>query len=535
MTVRRSRRRFLVAAAVGGVLALAGGVVSVAPAQALWGPLTVRQGEYPYFAWTVTCGGVMVDPEWLLTAASCTDSSIIGTRVRISGTSARIDSVAREFRKAPGGVDAALVRIDRVANVPIVALAERSPSVGDTYSNVAKGSGSPDQVGVGAYRVDSVPSATTFTGRNADDKTRNCWGDTGSPAIISTPEGDKLAGVLSDVRVPAGDTFCESGNQQAVITSVTSGDVRNWIRGIIYNEGGFTAAHQGYWRLTNVSTGRVLDMRDFSTVPGGQAFQWGATGSTNQQWYFQASAGRTEILNRNSGLVLGTAGGSAAAGSAIVQGTAAGSADQGWVLRPVSDGTYRIVNLGSGQNLTVRGGDRSDGADVILWPETNGTEQQWRLTQLAGADFASTHAAGYYTIRNLHSGRVLDVSDNSTSLGGKAIVWPGNGGTNQQWRFRTISGKTEIVNRNSGLVLEIPNGSTAADAPAWQWADLSGANQRWTVTQTAQGSYTIANDNSRMLLSASTIVPTVGGAPATQRPDNGTGFEQRWELIPVAG
>jgi ricin-type beta-trefoil lectin protein len=56
------------------------------------------------------------------------------------------------------------------------------------------------------------------------------------------------------------------------------------------------------------------------------------------------------------------------------------------------------------------------------------------------------------------------------------------GGTNQQWRLAWVSpGVFEIVARHSGKLLEVSGQSTADGAVVTQWADLNGANQRWRI------------------------------------------------------
>uniref|UniRef100_UPI0040544C09 RICIN domain-containing protein n=1 Tax=Niveibacterium sp. SC-1 TaxID=3135646 RepID=UPI0040544C09 len=55
-----------------------------------------------------------------------------------------------------------------------------------------------------------------------------------------------------------------------------------------------------------------------------------------------------------------------------------------------------------------------------------GTEQQWRLLGGTG---------GVWTLQNVKSGQLLDMSGQGTANGSALDIWPDNGGSNERWRF----------------------------------------------------------------------------------------------------
>jgi hypothetical protein len=57
-----------------------------------------------------------------------------------------------------------------------------------------------------------------------------------------------------------------------------------------------------------------------------------------------------------------------------------------------------------------------------------------------------------------------------------------------------------LTNRYSGLVLDNPNFSTTSGQQMIQWSINSGSNQKWKIAATSDGSYTIQNMSSSMLL-----------------------------------
>jgi hypothetical protein len=78
------------------------------------------------------------------------------------------------------------------------------------------------------------------------------------------------------------------------------------------------------------------------------------------------------------------------------------------------------------------GGGKTDGTKIVQWNYHAGTNQRWELVDVGG---------GYYKIKNVKSGKVLDVTGGSTAEGALVVQWTDNGGQNQQWQvvsFRLV-------------------------------------------------------------------------------------------------
>ena len=137
-------------------------------------------------------------------------------------------------------------------------------------------------------------------------------------------------------------------------------------------------------------------------------------------------------------------------------------------------GYYYVKNLHSGLVLDDTNGSTSNGTQIQQWAEYSGdANQEWTFVS-AGS--------GYYYIKNLHSGLVLDDTGWSTSNGTIMQQWAqGNGQANQEWSLQSAgNGYYYIQNRYSGLVLDDTNGSTSNGTLIQQWAEYSGnANQEW--------------------------------------------------------
>jgi len=137
-------------------------------------------------------------------------------------------------------------------------------------------------------------------------------------------------------------------------------------------------------------------------------------------------AGTYRITNVNSGKLLEVANAETADGANVRQYSDTGSRCQVWDVTENTDGTYTITNVNSGKLLEVANADTSDGANVRQYSDTGHPCQRWHIRD---------NGDGTYRLENANSGKVADVEGASTDDGADVIQWPDNGGTNQHWTF----------------------------------------------------------------------------------------------------
>ena len=135
----------------------------------------------------------------------------------------------------------------------------------------------------------------------------------------------------------------------------------------------------------------------------------------------------------------------------------------------VNGGLYSIANLGSGKVLDITGGSVQAGAFAQQWGYAGSANQQFYLRDLGN---------GYWSMTGRQSGMPLDVLEAATGDGARVIQWPAHGNTNQQWLLkRSLTGGYNVVARHSGKSLTV--GDNGSGSRIVQSTDLAVGTQRW--------------------------------------------------------
>src|SRR3954447_21903038 len=142
-----------------------------------------------------------------------------------------------------------------------------------------------------------------------------------------------------------------------------------------------------WYRITNASTGRCLDARDWGTSNGTALQQWQCGGTqTNQQWQFvPTDGGYYRVVNRNApALVWDVTGGPSptADGTPIQLWTwvPPGGTNQQWKPETLSEGRWRLEARHSGKCLELPGASSANGARVVQAACNSGAAQAFRLS-----------------------------------------------------------------------------------------------------------------------------------------------------------
>jgi hypothetical protein len=137
-----------------------------------------------------------------------------------------------------------------------------------------------------------------------------------------------------------------------------------------------------YYRITNVNSGKVIDVIGQSTANNAEVKQYTWNGGGNQKWAFEdAGSGFFRLVNQNSGKCLDVASASTANGANIIQYTCGSGANQQWQWVATGSG-FQLRARHSGKCLDVVNAGTGDSVDIQQFTCGSGTNQQWNRTQV---------------------------------------------------------------------------------------------------------------------------------------------------------
>ena len=255
-----------------------------------------------------------------------------------------------------------------------------------------------------------------------------------------------------------------------------------------------TSVTEGVYYIKNVNSDKYLDVENGSAENGANVRQWSYNGSDAQMFKIVPDgSGYYYILTGSSGYkrCVDIDSGSSANGANVMQWEHWGGDMQKYKIAKNTDGSYSFLTKASGCNaaLDVFEMSMEDGGNVNQWDYWGGKGQSWKLeSALASANIQE----GEYYIKNLNSGKYMDVENGLNENGANIRQWDLNGSHAQVFKIKSEGdGYYSILTKTSGYTkcVDVADGSVENGANIAQWEYWGGDMQKYKIVQNANGSY----------------------------------------------
>lgn len=139
---------------------------------------------------------------------------------------------------------------------------------------------------------------------------------------------------------------------------------------------------------------------------------------------------------------------------------------------------YQLMAKHSNKALAVANASQVNGSAIVQSTLSNATHQKWYLVPTSD---------GYFQLKAVHSGRVLDIRWGGTRQGARVNQWASTATSrSQEWKLEPLNnGYSRLVNRQSGLALSVPIYSVLDNLQLVQLNGASYANQDWQLIEVA--------------------------------------------------
>lgn len=166
----------------------------------------------------------------------------------------------------------------------------------------------------------------------------------------------------------------------------------------------------------------------------------------------------------------------------------------------VSDGWYYIKNVHSGKYLEVKDGNGSNGSNIQQWTGNGHECQKW---------YVRNEGDYFYLFTGLDSTRTVDIENGSWNNGANARLWDFNGHNAQRYQLKSLGSSRYAIMTgatNFTKALEVYTWSQDDGGNVCQWDYSGGNNQAWVFESTSRPS--TSNYGRSQTITSTIVVPS---------------------------
>ena len=302
----------------------------------------------------------------------------------------------------------------------------------------------------------------------------------------------------------------------------------------------------GWYYIKNTNAQKYLQVTG-NVGTNGQNVEIGTyAGSDGQKWYLENQNDGSVTLRSALGYMLSLESNVDGDYINITIATESNSNIQKFKLESTEvRGQFGVLTMGSSakRGLTVYEFGTADGSNVIQLSYQENTSQLWEFEAVDSEGEepetpASGLADGWYYIRNVNSGKYLQVQNNTSVAGGNVEIGTYSEAAGQKWYLTNRDDGSFTLESGLGFMLDVQNGSTADGTNIRIWTKTGETAQNFKLEETATaGQYSILTMASSGLKKLDVVnAGTLDGTNVQQWADTAHAC-QHWEfeVISVTG
>lgn len=240
----------------------------------------------------------------------------------------------------------------------------------------------------------------------------------------------------------------------------------------------------GYYRIINKASGKVLDVTGQSREARVNLQQADWNGGDGQLWRFISTGEGSYFIKSKLGTFMDSSSGSMDENNNIWMYGYNGSLAQSWILdasrvnaedQPIEDGTYIFTSaLKDNCVMDITGGSLAEKADVQLYGSNNTSAQRFEVTYLGD---------GYYKIVSEKSGKALDLANGSGAS--RTPIWQMNSSSSdtQKWKFINAGSGQYYIKSTKGTFVDVSGGKAQPRTKIQSYYPNGTSAQKWSITK----------------------------------------------------
>ncbi|MBO7699279.1 RICIN domain-containing protein, partial [Candidatus Saccharibacteria bacterium] len=246
-----------------------------------------------------------------------------------------------------------------------------------------------------------------------------------------------------------------------------------------------------YYGIKHLASGLMLDVVDGRIDNGTNLQLYQDNGTCAQQWLIINNGNGYSLRSECSYKTINVVGGNANTEGAKIQiNDATGANSERWIFGDLSaavieNGDY-VLETSAKKAIDLQYGSSANRTKTHTYEITFGNNQMFNLAR--GAD-------GLYTIKNIASGRVLDVTDGRSDDGTPIQIYDSNGTCSQKWIAKKVGSGISFLSSCSNKAIDVTGGVIGRIEQKIQIYPANGtAAQIWFLRKNgafAEGNYTV--------------------------------------------